>query len=237
MKCHNKPLYKHILALRENVQNRRKIFKFGNKKWIKFIDTYMYKFRRFWKSRAWDSNRYLASLRPFKFFSYWKRYKSSKLELKKFRLMNGHLSSRSSKIYLKRNKSPWTLKQFMESRLNNILYQCKFVSSFKEADQMILQKKVYVNERIVTAKCFLLRPGDTIRIHWKSLSSVWKNIKEWYQEEPQTKRWYTWPLPPKHLIINYKILSIVFGIIEDTNNNFNSFYSVNQEKLLNSRYI
>ena len=237
MKSHNRPLYKDILSLKENIQNRKKVFKFKNKKWEKFIEMYLRKFRWFWKSRAKDHHRYLVSLRPFKFSSYWKRYKNSKLELKKFRLTYGHLTFNNSKIYIASNKTLGSLKKSIESRLNNVLYECKFASSVKEADQLVLWKKVYVNERIVDAKSFLLRPGDIIKIHKNRLGFIWKNIKKWCREDAYTKKRYTWPFPPKHLIVNYKTLQIIFGITTQNSSNFNSLYDINEEKLLNSKYI
>lgn len=226
MKSQNRPLYKYLIKIRENIQNWKKIFKFKKQKWENFVNFYSWKFKRFWKFWAKDQNRYLASKRPYFFFSYKKRYNNTQLELKKLRLFYGHLSKHSLKIVLNHKHKSWTILNFMESRLNAVLHRSHFVESVKSADQMILWRGIRVNNKLVTAKAFLLNQGDVLQINPKNVKFVWTNVK-------QVK---SWPYPPKHLIINYKILQVIFGSFKQTNLTFNFFHRINIEKLLTSKY-
>ena len=91
---------------------------------------------------------------------------------------------------------------------------------------MIVHKKILVNKKIIHSKSYMLKSGDLISINFKYRNEIIKNIK---LSEP-------WPIPPKHLFINYKTMEILIGNIKYSNISPNITFNLNLEKLLvNSR--
>ena len=90
----------------------------------------------------------------------------------------------------------------LESRLDIVLFRSKFSLSVKGAGQLILHGHVLVNGVVVQNKSYVLKTNDVIEIarNTKSRGLVKKNLD----------RSNFWPIPPKHLLINYKTLQILF---------------------------
>ena len=88
----------------------------------------------------------------------------------------------------------------LEARLETALYRSYFVSSINTARQLIVYGNVLVNNKKVTNGNFLLKKGDLINISENSHGKIKQNIL----------KSNFWPLPPVHLEINYKTLSIYF---------------------------
>lgn len=128
-----------------------------------------------------------------------------------------------SKKYKKIN--PIFLK-FFETRLDTTLYRAKFSPSIRNAQQLILHNKVLVNNKPIKIKSYLLKTGDLITINFKYRNLIKINIQ----------KSEIWTIPPKHLIINYKTLQIVFGTFENINFSLNFLYHLNLEKILTSYY-
>lgn len=227
-----KPLYKQFIKLKENVQNREKLLKFKKQKWEKLIQTYKKKLKQYKKFKPKDQTQYLVSRYPSRGFSYTKRYNNNLINTKKFRLFYGGLTKKIVKKLVKKafNKrykkiNPLFL-EFFESRLDVTLYRAKFSTSIRNARQLILHNKIIVNNKPVRTKSYLLKAGDLITINSKYLKLVETNIQQSN----------IWPIPPKHLIINYKTLQIIFGTFKSTNLSLNFFYHLNLEKILTSYY-
>lgn len=227
-----KPLYKQFIKLRENIQNRKKLLKFKKKKWEKLIQNYKRKLKQYKKFKPKDQTQYLVSRYPSRGFSYTKRYKNTLTETKKLKLFYGGLSKKLIKKLIKKTLNqkykkinPLFLELF-ESRLDVTLYRSKFSTSIRNARQLILHNKILVNNRPVRIKSYLLKTGDLITINSKYSKLIKTNIQ---QSE-------IWPIPPKHLIINYKTLQILFGTFKNTNISSNFSYHLNLEKMLTSYY-
>ena len=204
-KRRNKPLYKKLLPLRKNVQNRDKLLKFKKKKWQKFQRLIL----RAKKKKFYDPTTY--------FLSNFKNFFSRKF---KYNLHNKQRLSfyygRLRKSYL-RNLVRSTLNEFksgnahatvlfikkLETRLDAALYRTYFSYSFNHAKQLISHKKVYVNNKIVQHNTYLLKKGDLISFDTSVLKLITSNISK-------SKVWF---IPPKHFHINYKTLQIL--VIED----------------------
>lgn len=60
------------------------------------------------------------------------------------------------------------LLQFLERRLDNVVYRLGFASSRKQARQLVLHGHVRVNERKVTIPSFLVSPGDQVSVRERS---------------------------------------------------------------------
>ena len=69
-----------------------------------------------------------------------------------------------------------TLLQFLERRLDNVIFQSGFATSRKEARQIVGHGFVYVNERSVNIASFLVSMNDEIEIRLKKTGM--KNVKE-----------------------------------------------------------
>ena len=204
-KRRNKPLYKKLLPLRKNVQNRDKLLKFNKKKWQKFQRL----ISRLKKKKFYDPTTYFLS--NFKnFFS--RKFKYNLQNKQRLSLYYGKLR----KSYLRKLVKS-TLSEFksenthatvlfiekLEMRLDTALYRAYFSYSFNHARQLISHKKVYVNKKIVQCNSYLLKKGDIITFDVGIFSLITRNILK-------SKVLFT---PPKHFYINYRTLQI--SVIED----------------------
>jgi len=101
-----------------------------------------------------------------------------------------------------------TLKHF-ESRLDTVIHRANFSLSIQEASQLILHGHVFVNGKIVKTKSCNLKTNDLIEIasNEKSRALVKRSID----------RSNFWPIPPKHLLVNYRTLQILFVYQNDSN--------------------
>lgn len=223
-----KPLYKKFIKLRENVQNRKKVLKFRKQKWDQFIKFYKRKLKWYKKFRPQNQNRYLVSKYPNRYTSYTNRYKNTLQSYKAFSFLYGNLKKRSvkNKIYTIKNKKIKDINskflELFERRLDVVLYRAKFCHSLRSAQQFIVHGKILVNSKPVKSKFYTLKTGDLISIDLKFLKLVESNI--WQSS--------TWPIPPKHLLINYKTMQIVFCNIEHTNLSTIFPFYLNLEKIL-----
>lgn len=228
-----KPLYKQLLKLRENVQNRERLLTFKKKKWEKLLEYCKRKLKRYRKFKPQDQNCYLVSKYPNKGTSYQKKYRNTLHASRRLRLFYGGVSRKYLRTQIKfaLNKkitNPTFLKtdllflEVFESRLDTVLYRAKFSVSMRGAQQLVVHGKVRVNNRVTHSKTYALRPGDLVSIDPNYSSLVVKGIVE----SP------TWPIPPKHLIINYKTMQILFGDIKNTNMSTAFSFNLNLEKIL-----
>jgi len=92
----------------------------------------------------------------------------------------------------------------------------------RNAQQLIVHGKVLVNNKTVRSKSYMLKPGDLISIdpnqHLLVEESIIKSD--------------VWPIPPKHLVIKYKTMQILFGDIRNTNFATAFPFNLNLEKIL-----
>ena len=137
-------------------------------------------------------------------------------------MKNKILSIKNKKF---KNKNPELLKLF-EKRLDVVLYRAKFCHSLRNAQQLIVHGKVSVNSKIVRSKSFVLEAGDLISIDFKHTELIQSNIRESEM----------WPIPPKHLLINYKTMQIIFGDVNHTNSFLLYPFYLNLEKILVNFY-
>jgi ribosomal protein S4 len=214
-KYRHRPVYKKFVNLRDNVQNRQKVFKFKKKKWQNLL----FRLNRLSKTRKrncyykfYDQNSYNIS-KYNNFFS--KNYKQDVLVKKKFNLFYGSLREkylkacyqksrmRSNQIKNKINAKHYFY-NFLEKRLDVTLLRAHFVLGIRNSRQLISHGHVFVNHKVVTENSFLLQPGDLITFSSKShkLIQHYLTISE------------MWPLPPEYLQISYKLFQV--NILEDS---------------------
>jgi ribosomal protein S4 len=223
-----KPLYKKFLHIKENVQNRLKIFKFKKKKWEKFIKNYEKKFKKFYKFKIKDQSRYIVSRYPTKNLSYSKQFGETLRASNRIKLFYGNMPKKLFKKNIKHVKTKQKIKSnlllllIFETRLDTTLYRSKFSKSFRSARQLITHGKILVNNIKIKSPNYILKPGDIISINKNSQNFIKSNIK-------QSK---IWQLPPKHLIINYKTMEIFFGNIKTTHYATLFSFHLNLEKII-----
>jgi ribosomal protein S4 len=236
-KNYYRPLYKQLLKLRENVQEKKKLLKFKRLKWKKFIAQYRKKLRRYKKFRPYDQTQYLVSKFPNRGTSYKKRYRNSLNASKKFRLLYGGLPKtyvkKQIRFLLKKNTKKKNLKNWnllflerFENRLDNILYKSKFTLSLRNAKQLILHGKVFVNNYSIRIPSYVVKQGDLISMDPQYYFLIEKNL-------PKIN---LWTIPPKHLTINYKTLEIIVGNTNQINSAVNFPFHLNLEQIIVNYY-
>lgn len=205
----HKPLYKKFLRLRVNVQNKKRLnlLKFKKKKWeplTSFLERKK-KWRKF-KYKAYDINRFILPryYNPFK-----RRFKNVLFNKQRVNLFYGAIPKKQFKKYsnqlVKSKKTiPYLFNNnvlilnFFEHQIATILYRSKFTSSVRSAKQLVLHRHVRLNGITVTNYLHILNVGDVISIDKKFHKKIRKTILSSM----------IWPIPPKYLYINYKILEI-----------------------------
>ena len=202
----HKPVYKKFIRLRNNIQYRRRVFllKFKKKKWQSLLSFLKRQHkRRKKKFKSYDLKRYILP----KFYNpFRRRYSNVLLNRKRVSLFYGGIKEKMFKKYkkiIKKNKNKFdnsnkTILNLFETRLDVILYRAHFVKTVRSAKQYILHKHIKVNNEIVNSDSYLLKTGDIVSINSKIKNLVIKNV---YSS-------HMWPIPPKHLQINFKTLEI-----------------------------
>jgi small subunit ribosomal protein S4 len=226
-----KPLFKQFKKLNDNIQNRKKILQFKKQKWVKLLGYLSHKNKRYKKFKPFSQNQYTVS----RYSNKWNSYKKGTFRImlytyKKFRLLYGNFTKYKMKNFLKQtllknHKKTCINTAFLkifERRLDTILYRAKFSKSIRAARQLIVHGKILVNGKKIKSQSIFLKEGDLISVYSKAKRLIGKNIANSI----------IWPIPPKHLIINYKTLQIILGSLD--NINFSSYFSfsLNLEKLI-----
>ncbi|PLX18817.1 MAG: 30S ribosomal protein S4 [Candidatus Muiribacterium halophilum] len=111
------------------------------------------------------------------------------MEKQKVRNMYGVLEKQFRLYYEKAARTKGVtgeiLLEFLERRLDNVIYRMGFLTSRAEARQWVLHGHIKVNGRKVNIPSFLVKPGDVIEIKEKSRqSSRLKQVLD--AEEPRT---------------------------------------------------
>ena len=205
--------YKKLTFLKENIQNSKKIYSFKKKKWKTFINYSLKKKKNF--IFLYDHTNYYR----FYYNTYLnKKYKFSLIAKQKLTFFFGYLTRK----YLKRirNKSFLLQKkkfkknkkninffflEFLETRLDSILYRANFFSNFRISRQFISHGNVMVNSKKILSSSFNVKKGDLIQIKLNNQNLVLFNLLNSNK----------WPIPPSYLHINYKIFQIL--IIKNIN--------------------
>jgi ribosomal protein S4 len=224
-----KPLYKKFFKLKENVQNRQKLLNFKKKKWEIIIKKYKQSLKWYKQFKPKNQNQYIVSKFPNRGTSYKQRYRDTLITLKRLELFYGgfvrkvikkQVNNQIKKNY--KNNTKIFIESF-EKRLDVILYRAKFCPSMRNAQQLIVHGKVLVNNKEIKIKSYKLRPSDLISIKPKFYKLIENNIQSAQ----------IWPIPPKHLIVNYKTMQIIFGDIKHINLSTMFSFHLKLEKILN----
>jgi len=88
------------------------------------------------------------------------------------------------------------LLNFLEARLNNVVYRMGFASTRAEARQLVSHKAILVNNRIVNVASYLVCPGDSISVRDKAKKQL--RIQSALELTESLR-----PVPP-HLKVNSK---------------------------------
>lgn len=200
-----RPIFKQVLKLRENVQNRQKLLSFKKNKWKSFLRFYINKLKPFKKFKPLDQTKHYVNKYGTRGTSYTKRFRDTLTAGTRFRLFYGNMLRKGLKRRIKIATKSFKLSEFefiqlFERQLDTVLYRAKFASSMRSARQLISHGNVFVNNEPIKSKTFSLRNGDIVSLHLNCLNLFESHILS------STK----WPMPPKHLIVNYKTLQIAY---------------------------
>lgn len=241
-----KPFFKQLVRLRENVQNKTKLLKFKRKKWEDLKNHYLKKLKRYKKFKPKDHSKYKINKYANKGTSHQKQFRTALQTSRNFRLFYGGLLKKE----LKKNIKTLTINKFnnhvpthinliflkiFERRLDTVIFRSKFAKSFRNARQLINHEKIYVNNKIVKSPAYILKKGDLITIEPKFHDTIIKNLKYCLRTWIKYKA-HLWPIPPKHLIINYLTLEIFFEDIDVTSFSTEFMFELNLEKIVFNYY-
>jgi small subunit ribosomal protein S4 len=220
-KTRHKPFYKQFLRLRQNIQDRLKLFKFKKQKWQKFQQNLKKQLKFYKRFKIKDQFQLSVSKFASRGNSFQRKFRNNLHERKIFGLFYGGLKKKylkksilksvKTKNYINSNLTDYRhiVFKFFESRLDTVIHKANFSSSIQEASQLILHGHVSVNGRLIKTKSYRLKTNDLIEVahSQKSRALVKKSID----------RSNFWPIPPKHLLVNYKTLQILFVYQDDSN--------------------
>lgn len=235
-----KPLFKKLIKLRENIQNKTKLLKFKKKKWEILVNRYKKRLKRYKKFKPQDQSKYTITRYSSKGTSYKKRFRNGLNWGNRFKLFYGGLSKKELKKYIKcflakkKKKNTHTnllFLKFFESRLDTVLVRAKFSKSLRDARQLITHEKILVNNKLVKSPSYQLITGDLISIRNNQQHIIEENLKYCIRDWIKYKA-NLWPLPPKHLIINYNTKEIFFENIDSINLATNFSFNLNLEKVI-----
>jgi len=177
-KQRNKLLYKKLLPLRKNIQNKDKFLNFKKKKWQKFQRL----ISKLKKIKFYDPiSHFLYNFNTF--FS--RKFKSNIQNKQRLSLFYGNLKQNYLKRIVKLTLNEFKKKKIhatvlliekLETRLDIALYRTYFSYSLNNARQLIAHKKVYVNNKIVQYNSYLLKKGDLITFDTSIFNLVSSNI-------------------------------------------------------------
>ena len=216
-----KPFYKQFLRLRQNVQNRAKLFKFKKQKWQRFQKYSKNQLGFYKRFKIKDQFQLSASKFASRGNSFQRKFRNNLYQRKLFSLFYGGLNKKYLKksiikaISIKNYSNPnlpdfrHNVLKFFESRLDTVLYRANFSSSIKDASQLILHGHVLVNGKPVKSKSYILKTNDLIEIT--------HNLKSRVLVKKSLDRSNFWPIPPKHLLVNYRTLQILFVYSNNVN--------------------
>ena len=227
-----KPLYKKFIRLRKNIQNKEKINKtnFSKKKWINLINFLNKQLnRRKKKFRVYDLNSYYVK----KYGNIFKKkFLLHILNKQSFSLFYGHLKNSYFKKLIqlsqkKKNKQTnfrYVL-NILESRLDSVLYRSQFTTSLREARHLITHGHVLLNSIKIKNNKYGLSKGDLVSINSRYIKKFIKNNVLYAN---------MWPMPPESMLINYKLLIILYLGESKLNIYFNKFpFYINYNNVIN----
>ena len=220
-KKRNKPFYKQFLRLRQNIQDRTKLFTFKKQKWQRFNQTLKIQLKFYKRFKVRDQFQLSVSKFASRGNSFQRKFRNNLHQRKVFGLFYGGLKKAYLKKHILRATKTknyinsdsvdyrYVALRFFESRLDTVIHRANFSLSIKEAAQLILHGHVLVNGKPVKTKSYNLQTNDLIAIahNKKSRALVKKSID----------RSNFWPIPPKHLLVNYKTLQILYVHQNDSN--------------------
>jgi small subunit ribosomal protein S4 len=216
-----KPFYKQFLRLRQNIQDRAKLFKFKKQKWQRFQQYSKNQLKFYKRFKIKDQFQLSVSKFASRGNSFQKKFRNNLHERKIFSLFYGGLKKKYLKTYIFKSITTkysahsdlidfrYNTLKFFESRLDTVIHRANFSLSIKEASQLILHGHVLVNGLPIKTKSYILKTNDLIEIAY--------NVKSRALVKKSLDRSNFWPIPPKHLLVNYKTLQILFVYLEGSN--------------------
>ncbi len=104
-------------------------------------------------------------------------YATQLREKQKARRIYGVLERQFRRYFAEASKSTGvtgpTLLQFLERRMDNVVFRLGFASSRKQARQLVLHEHFLVNGKAVNVPSYLLKPGDTLTVTENSRKSAY----------------------------------------------------------------
>jgi ribosomal protein S4 len=118
--------------------------------------------------------------------------------------------------------------------LYEALFAAKFCINYKKSKKFIFKGIIKVNNKTIKNPFYLLQLNDVITIKPKYHKIIKNNIDLYLKKVIQRKlnEYEMWPIPSKHLTINYRTLQIIFGDIVNNNLSTHFIFHTNLEKIV-----
>ena len=113
-----------------------------------------------------------------------------------------------------------------ENRLDSVLCKTKFSFSLRNARQLILHGKVFVNKKLMRVPSYIVKETDLISIDPKYHFLIMNNLR----------RMDILSLPTQYLTVNYTTLEIIVGNIQRSHLSINLPFYINLEKIIIGYY-
>jgi small subunit ribosomal protein S4 len=100
------------------------------------------------------------------------------MDYKRLNLLYGGLTKKLVKTSIKKTlranykKINSVFLKLFESRLDVVLHRARFSQSVKEARQLILHGKIFVNDKLIKIKSYKLKTGDLINVKSKNFKLI-----------------------------------------------------------------
>lgn len=200
--------YKEFLNVNRTIILDRKFLKLKKKKWSTFIFHFKEKANKHYLRYQIPDLSKISILKYNKKLKY--KLKNVFTEKRKFSILYGKLKKKYLRTILNKNINKFLKK--LEFRLDVILCRVYFAKNLNQSRQWIHQKKIKINDLVVSSSSFILKSGDFLNVCCSIHYIIINNLK----------KTFFWPLPPSYLCVNYNTFEIVA-----TTNESNSIFSNN----------
>ena len=227
-----RPIYKKLIVLKNNIQNKEKLLKFKKKKWSK-LQLSLRSSSKYKKRNSFYKFYDQGSFNVLKFSNYFsKNYKNSLIQRRIFniRFVNPgkkyikkclSRSVKNSNILKNKVNSLLLFLSFFNQRLDVTLLKSNFTLSIRSARQLISHGHVLVNRKVVRDGSFMLSLGDRVTFKKRSHRLVRYNIL----------RSELWPLTTQDLCVSYSSFKITVIDSAVSSRGFSEYLNLNNIKL------
>jgi ribosomal protein S4 len=131
-------------------------------------------------------------------------FQLSRDQINVFKHFYGRIDNKYLKKHFDKIKRPLASIEFIERRIDIVIYRLNLVSSVTKGHALIQDGAIFVNGRLINRKYKLLKDGDIITVSPQSYSKVFYSIIN----NMRKRKYYS--SYPNYMIFSYKLLRGIF---------------------------